>query len=103
MINELLKLLKDNELVWSKDFEAVRGPLAALIERIEQVGTHQFDELLTELHTALLGANPVSYAQDTRPSFTGEAGLYLGIMQLLVERDKQMGGALTRMFKQLDA
>jgi hypothetical protein len=28
--------------------------------------------------------------------------MYLGIMQLLAERDRQMGGALKRMFRQLD-
>jgi hypothetical protein len=106
MIDNLIKLLRDEDLVWSNDFEAVRRPLAGLIDLIGQLGTHQFDEALSELSEALLDPNPVSPAPDTRAtgqSFTGEAGLYLGIMQLLVERDKEMGGALTRMFKQLDA
>jgi hypothetical protein len=102
-IDELIKILKNNELVWSNDFETIRQPLAKLLETIAQLDTHQFDENVSELASNLLLDNPVSSAQDIRFSRTGEAAMYLGIMQLLAERDKQMGGALKRMFKQLGA
>jgi hypothetical protein len=101
-IDELIKILKDNELVWSHDFDAIREPLAKLLEKIAQLDTHQFDDNVSELATSLLSSNPVSSAQDIRYSRTGEAAMYLGIMQLLAERDRQMGGALKRMFRQLD-
>jgi hypothetical protein len=52
--NELLKVLKDDTLVWSADFESIRRPLAKLLEVIEQTGSHQFDEQVDALVAGLL-------------------------------------------------
>jgi hypothetical protein len=43
---QALRLLKDDTLVWSADFEAVRRPLADLLTLLEQSPSHQFDEPL---------------------------------------------------------
>jgi hypothetical protein len=102
-IHELIKTLKNDELVWSTDFEAIREPLAKLLEKIAQLDTHQFDDNVLELASNLLSDNPLRSSNDLSFSRTGEAAMYLGIMQLLAERDRQMGGALKRMFKQLGA
>jgi ribulose 1,5-bisphosphate carboxylase large subunit-like protein len=51
---ELIKVLKDDELVWSSDFESIRKPLAKLLEVIEQTGSHQFDEQVDALVAGLL-------------------------------------------------
>jgi hypothetical protein len=52
--DEFLKVIKDEELVWSTDFESIRKPLVKLLETIEQTGSHQFDEQLDEMASALL-------------------------------------------------
>jgi hypothetical protein len=52
--SELIKVLKDDKLVWSSDFESIRKPLARLLEVIEQTGSHQFDEQVDELVSGLL-------------------------------------------------
>jgi hypothetical protein len=51
---ELLRVLKDDELVWSSDFESIRKPLVKLLELIDQTGSHQFDEQIDELVAGLL-------------------------------------------------
>jgi hypothetical protein len=52
--DEFLRVIKDEELVWSTDFESIRKPLVKLLETIEQTGSHQFDEQLDEMASALL-------------------------------------------------
>jgi uncharacterized protein YihD (DUF1040 family) len=53
-LNELLQLLKDDQLVWSADFESIRKPFVKLLTKIEQTDSHQFDEELDELTASLL-------------------------------------------------
>jgi hypothetical protein len=53
-IQELLKLLRDEELVWSADFESIRKPLLKLLTHIEQVDSHQFDDDVDEIASGLL-------------------------------------------------
>lgn len=51
---ELLRLLKDDQLVWSLDFESIRKPLIKLLTHIEQVDSHQFDDDVDEIAKGLL-------------------------------------------------
>lgn len=53
-IQELLKLLRDDELVWSADFESIRKPLEKLLTHIEQVDSHQFDDDVDQIAKGLL-------------------------------------------------
>jgi hypothetical protein len=51
---ELLKVLRDEDLVWSSDFESIRRPLVKLLETIEQTGSHQFDDQIDAIASGLL-------------------------------------------------
>jgi hypothetical protein len=51
---ELLRVLKDEDLVWSSDFESIRRPLVKLLETIEQTGSHQFDDQIDAIASGLL-------------------------------------------------
>lgn len=51
---ELLKILRDEELVWSLDFESIRKPLVKLLIHIEQVDSHQFDDDVDDIARNLL-------------------------------------------------
>jgi hypothetical protein len=51
---ELLRVLRDEDLVWSSDFESIRRPLVKLLETIEQTGSHQFDEQIDAIASGLL-------------------------------------------------
>lgn len=53
-LQELLNLLRDDQLVWSADFESIRLPLVKLLTHIEQLDTHQFDDDLDELTAGLI-------------------------------------------------
>jgi hypothetical protein len=46
---QALRLLRDESLVWSADFEAVRQPLADLLTLLEQTPSHQFDEAVSAI------------------------------------------------------
>jgi hypothetical protein len=43
-LSQAVRLLRDESLVWSADFEAVRRPLADLLTLLEQSPSHLFDE-----------------------------------------------------------
>lgn len=51
---ELLKILRDEKLVWSLDFESIRKPLVKLLIHIEQVDSHQFDDDVDDIARNLL-------------------------------------------------
>lgn len=53
-LTELLQILRDDQLVWSADFESIRKSLVKLLTKIEQTDSHQFDEELDELTASLL-------------------------------------------------
>jgi hypothetical protein len=53
-LEELLRILKDEHLVWSADFESIRKPLVKLLTHIEQVDSHQFDDDVDEIAKGLL-------------------------------------------------
>ena len=53
-LQELLRILRDEELVWSSDFESIRKPLLKLLMHIEQVKSHQFDDDVDEIARGLL-------------------------------------------------
>ena len=53
-LQELLRILRDEELVWSSDFESIRKPLLKLLTHIEQVDSHQFDDDVDEIASKLL-------------------------------------------------
>ena len=67
-LNETLRLLRDNDLIWSADFEAVRLPLADLLERLYQTGSHQFDDDVEALHKALTEGTLKQQADSTDPT-----------------------------------
>jgi hypothetical protein len=45
-------LLRDDHLIWSEDFEAIRKPLAALIDL--EASTYRFNPFLTQICQALI-------------------------------------------------
>ena len=51
---ELLKLLRDEEMIWSSDFESIRKPLVQLLTHIEQVDSHQFDDDVDNIAKGLI-------------------------------------------------
>jgi hypothetical protein len=52
-LSAVVRLLSDEHLVWSKDFDAVRLPLARLLARVEQLPSHALDEEVEALLDAL--------------------------------------------------
>lgn len=56
-LRQSVALLRDNNLVWSEDFETLRQPLADLLDKIRQLPTHSLDDELDELAAALTGAH----------------------------------------------
>ena len=53
-LTKTINLLKDEGLVWSEDMEVMRRPVAALLAKIAQTDTHQFDDELAAIADAML-------------------------------------------------
>jgi hypothetical protein len=53
-IFDAIMLLKDDNLVWSSDLEAIRGNLAGLLERIMQVEWHYLEPEIGDLALNLI-------------------------------------------------
>ena len=53
-ISKAIRLLKDDNLVWSNDFESIRIDLARLLEKILQNEYHYLEPEIVELTLKLL-------------------------------------------------
>ncbi len=56
-VTEAIRLLRAN-LLWSKDFDLIREPLAHLLELAMQLPTHQLDEALHTLSSEIIRQDP---------------------------------------------
>lgn len=66
---EAMRLLTDDGLDWSADFEAIRKPLAALLERLEQSPSHQFDHEVDAIVFALIASPSPNTELDHKDPF----------------------------------
>ena len=90
-LNKALKLLKDDNLVWSSDFETIRPHLLDLLDAIGKTGSHQFDEVLDALAESLTGEDPSDLV--TVSELEAELGIYRELTRGMAMRD-----ALRRLF-----
>ena len=84
-IFEAINLLKDENLVWSSDLEAIRRNLARLLERIMQVEWHYLEPEIGDLALNLIreterGNNARGNDTDTKES-TLQSKVNLGIIR----------------------
>ncbi len=97
-ITDALRLLQDEDLIWSDDFEAIRKPLAALLRVIEQLPTHQLDDAVEQLLDGLL-AEPMGYTPDLDAVAT-DTLRQVQLYDALVSTDRT-ANAIKRLFKLL--
>lgn len=62
-LTKAINLLKDDNLVWSNDFESVRIPLAGVLVKATQVEYHHLEPEITELCLRLISERE-SYARE---------------------------------------
>jgi hypothetical protein len=60
---EAIRLLRAN-LLWSKDFDLIREPLANLLELLMQLPTHQLDEAMDALTSEIIRQEPSEALSD---------------------------------------
>lgn len=96
-LHEALKLLKDDHLVWSEDFESVREPLAKLLTLIDQSPTHQFDDAVDEIVRNLSAPSK----PDGFEGWFVDAQRQLGVYEKVASTSEQTRAALKKMFKAL--
>jgi hypothetical protein len=53
-LTKAINLLKDDNLIWSNDFESVRIPLAGVLVKATQVEYHHLEPEITELCLRLI-------------------------------------------------
>lgn len=100
-LHQALKLLRDDNLVWADEFEAIRHPLADLLDHVGQLPTHQFDEFVDELVISLLSEHPHStHVSTTDPveRWMDDATRQLGIIEEVASRSERSKLAIQRMF-----
>lgn len=52
--SELVRLLRNDTLVWSDELDAIRKPLADLLVKIDQSPSHQFDDEVDAIVSAFI-------------------------------------------------
>lgn len=62
-LTKAINLLKDDNLIWSNDFESVRIPLAGVLVKATQVEYHHLEPEITELCLRLISERE-SYARE---------------------------------------
>jgi len=100
-LHDAIKLLKDENLVWSNDFELVRLPLAKVFEKIEQIDTHQFDNEVFEICSALDSGPSTDGPDDPLESWIVDSARELGIYEYSATKSRSMAKALKKLFNQL--
>jgi hypothetical protein len=94
---EAIALLRDENLVWSEDFDTIRRPLADLLERHRLSAAHFFDDSLISLLSALQG-DTIPPAVDYLDKWADQAKKDLRLLQDATSRSAYLGQALTRLF-----
>lgn len=98
-LTEAVALLRDENLVWSDDFESIRRPLAELLTRIGQTPSHQFDEPVDEIVLALV--EPLNNVPEPLEQWMLDASRQLGIYQQVAGKSETTRNALKKLFKLL--
>ncbi len=62
-LTKTINLLKDDNLIWSGDFESIRIPLAGVLVKATQVEYHHLEPEITELCLRLISERE-SYARE---------------------------------------
>jgi regulator of replication initiation timing len=81
-IFDAILLLKDENLVWSSDLEAIRRNLARLMERIMQVEWHYLEPEIGDLALNLIreeGGNNARRIDTTSQASTLQSQNYIGV------------------------
>lgn len=99
-IKQLINLLR-YDTSWSDDIDLIRIPLADLIERIEQTGSHQFDDAIDEITVSLLTKRSQGGIQDPLEAWTNDAVRQLGVYQELTATSPTMAEAIKKLFRHL--
>ena len=97
-MHDALKLLRDDNLVWSEEFDAIRKPLADLLERISQSPSHQFDAQVDAILQALTTDQHIS---DPMEAWLIDAARQLGYLEDISSRSDNFKNAIKRLFRAL--
>ena len=95
-----INLLKDQSLVWSEDMEVMRRPIAALLAKIEQTGTHQFDDELEKICDAMLNvANTPVQIPDAMEAWVQSGFRQFGIYEAMGVASPTFREAIRKLFR----
>ena len=98
-LREAVALLRDENLVWSEDFEVIREPLAGLLAKIAQLPTHQLDDELDAFLRPLLRFEPEpSTPADPLEAWIDTSTRELGIYRALSDKSPEFKEALKKLF-----
>lgn len=95
-LSDALRLLRDKNLVWSDDFEAIREQLIQLLVLIDQSGSHVFDEPLDELISALTSPEPS--VPEPFEKWVMDSARTLGVYRQVAGKSKQTADAIRKLF-----
>lgn len=95
-LHDALRLLKDDNLVWSDDFELIRKHLVQLLVLIDQSGSHVFDEPVDAIISAL--ANPEPHVPEPLEKWVMDSSRTLGVYSQVAGKSKQTAEAIRKLF-----
>jgi hypothetical protein len=110
-IEKAIKLLKDDNLVWSNDFNQIRKPLAELLDVATQWEYHHIESQLDTLLDSLLSEKKLGndwteedgnlIIENPIDEFQDSARQQLYIIEALAKNSKSMNKALNKLFRNL--
>jgi len=100
-LREAVALLRDTQLEWSDDFEAVRAPLADLLVQVSELPTHQLDDAVDAVVSSVLDDDFERVELDALEKYLVEVCLKLGVIQASTRRSRAFREAIVRLFNEL--
>jgi hypothetical protein len=95
-LHDALRLLKDDNLVWSDDFESIRKHLVQLLVLIDQSGSHLFDEPVDGIIAAL--SSPELTVPEPLEKWVMDSSRTLGVYSQVAGKSKQTADAIRKLF-----
>lgn len=100
-LRETVNLLRDDSLPWPDDLDIIRKPLAALLVKIEQTPSHQFDDEVEAICYAIIKPDEDAVLNDPLQAWIESSARQLNIISYTASHSHRMADALKRLFGHL--
>lgn len=98
-LREAIALLDDPTLDLIEAWEQLRPALASLLTKIQQTPSHQFDDEVDEIVSALLDKQGEQHIHDPLEDWVFDTARQLGLIEMTASRSRATADALKKLFR----